>query len=219
VLKSNSDDDYNAVMPLGSARTYVVGSVDTLGEIVVDTVDTATVQPAVDQIIGILSARHHIRDPMKADFTVKAQDEVIATSNHSLFNLGVFVLGAAAASLVVGAVGIANVMLVSVTQRTTEIGVRRAVGARRREIVAQFLIESAVLTGVGGGLGVIIGIGVTLLEAVVVPRFTTEYGIPEVSPIAVSVAFAISVIVGIVAGVYPARRAARVLPIEALRYE
>jgi putative ABC transport system permease protein len=110
-------------------------------------------------------------------------------------------------------------MLVSVTERTNEIGVRRALGARRREITTQFLLESAVLAGMGGICGVIAGVSVTLLAGVVVPRVVPEYGTPQISVAATVLAFTVSVLVGVAAGVYPARRAARIPPIEALRYE
>ena len=114
--------------------------------------------------------------------------------------------------------GIANVMLVSVTERTKEIGVRRAVGARRREITTQFLLESAVLAGMGGICGVIVGTGVTLFAGMVMPR-ATEWGTPQISLTATVLAFTVSVLVGVAAGIYPARRAARIPTIEALRYE
>jgi putative ABC transport system permease protein len=217
VLRPNDDEDSIVLMPAGAARTYVVGG-NSLGQILVSTSSTASVAPAVAEITTILSARHHIADPLRRDFTVDAQNGIIATSNQFFRVLALFVLGAASISLLVGAVGIANVMLVSVTERTREIGIRRVVGARRREIMTQFVIESAVLSGLAGGCGVIIGIAMTLLERVLIPRFTSNYGTPELSVAAMVVAFAVSVGVGVAAGVYPARRAARVAPVDALRY-
>jgi putative ABC transport system permease protein len=219
VLQANGDDDTMALMPLGAARRYVVGNNDKVGKILIDTPNAAAVAPAVQEVTDLLSARHHIADPLKRDFTVESFTELLVENNHWLLLLGIFVIGAAAISLVVGAVGIANVMLVSVTERTNEIGVRRALGARRREITTQFLLESAVLAGMGGICGVIAGVSVTLLAGVVVPRVVPEYGTPQISVAATVLAFTVSVLVGVAAGVYPARRAARIPPIEALRYE
>ena len=218
VLRANDHDDSMALMSLGAARRYVVGDADHVGKILVDTPSTTAVAPAVGEITDLLSARHHIADPLKRDFTVKSFTELIAKDNQTLLYLGIFVVGAAAMSLVVGAVGIANVMLVSVTERTKEIGVRRAVGARRREITTQFLCESVVLAGMGGVCGVIVGVAVTVFAGVVIPRATPEYGTPQVSLTATVLAFTVSVLVGVAAGIYPARRAARIPPIEALRY-
>jgi putative ABC transport system permease protein len=219
VLRANGADDSMVLMPLGAARRYVVGDADNVGKILIDTPSTTAVAPAVREITDLLSARHHIADPLKRDFTVNSFTELLAQDNQRLLYLGIFVVGAAAISLLVGAVGIANVMLVSVTERTKEIGIRRAVGARRREIVTQFLFESAVLAGMGGVCGVIVGIGVTVFAGVVIPRTLPDYGTPEVSLTATILAFTISVLVGVAAGIYPARRAVRIPPIDALRYE
>jgi putative ABC transport system permease protein len=201
VLRANDDDDAMALMPLGAARRYVVGHAGDVGKILIDTPSTAAVAPAVREISDLLSARHHIADPMKRDFTVSSFGWLLDQDNRWLLYLGIFVVGAAGISLVVGAVGIANVMLVSVTERTREIGVRRAVGARRREITTQFLLESTVLAGMGGVCGVLVGVGVTALAGVVIPRATSDYGTPEVSPTATVLAFLVSVLVGVVAGV------------------
>ena len=166
----------------------------------------------------MLTARHHITDPLKRDFTVTAQQSLLSKFHQLLLGVALFVVGAASVSLVVGAVGIANVMLVSVTERTTEIGIRRAVGARRHEITRQFLIESGVLAGMGGLCGVVVGVTMTLLASVVVPLIAPRFGTPQISPSAALLAFIISVLIGVAAGIYPARRAAQLHPIQALRY-
>ena len=219
VLRANDANDAIAVMPLGAARTYVVGGADSVGKIIVDTDSNAAVAPAVTDIITTLSARHHINNPAKRDFTVTAQNTIITTIDRFFVYLGVFIIGAASISLIVGGVGIANVMLVSVAERTKEIGIRRAVGARRREITTQFLLESVVLSGMGGVCGVVVGVVLTVAMAAVSTLFTSSYGTPEISLTAVVLGFGVSVGIGIIAGVYPARRAARITPIDALRYE
>lgn len=220
VLRANKEDDTIALMPLGTARIYVAGGMDAVDDILVNTPGTASVQPAVHEIITLLSARHHISDPLKRDFTVTAQNDLLTKVHELVLAIGVFVLGAAAISLLVGAVGIANVMLVSITERTKEIGIRRAVGARRAEIMKQFVIESTVLAGMGGLCGVVVGVGMTLLAAALIPHLAeVRLSPPQVSLTATVVAFAISVLIGVAAGIYPARRAARLHPIQALRYD
>jgi putative ABC transport system permease protein len=110
-------------------------------------------------------------------------------------------------------------MLVSVTERTREIGIRKAIGARRSAIMKQFLIESTMLAGIGGLIGIIVGVAVVTAGMVVVPRVAPNFGTPDVSLGAIAIAFVISLLIGLVAGGYPANRAAGLRPIEALRYQ
>ena len=119
----------------------------------------------------------------------------------------------------VGGIGVANIMLVSVTERTREIGIRKAIGATRRAILQQFLLESTVLAGLGGTLGVAIGLGLSVAAAAVLPRAVADFPAPVVSPGSVVLALGVSLLIGLVAGGYPANRAARLRPIEALRYQ
>ena len=130
-----------------------------------------------------------------------------------------FITAIAAISLIVGGIGVANIMLVSVTERTREIGIRKAIGAPRRAILYQFLTEAVMLTGLGGVVGVLIGIGVTLGGAVVVPKLVPSFPTPELTAAPVLIAFVVSLGIGLVAGGYPANRAGRMRPIEALRFE
>ena len=129
-------------------------------------------------------------------------------------------LGAIAAiSLVVGGIGIMNIMLVTVTERTREIGIRKAIGARRSDILLQFLIESMFLSGFGGILGILVGTGLSRYLANIGSRFSTSFPPPVVSVPSVLLAFGVSVGIGLFFGIYPANRAAGLNPIEALRYE
>jgi putative ABC transport system permease protein len=125
----------------------------------------------------------------------------------------------AALSLVVGGIGVANIMLVSVTERTREIGIRKAIGARRSAILKQFLIESTILAGLGGVIGILIGVSVTGMAMLILPRVAPTFGTPDISAGAITVAFGLSLLIGLVAGGYPASRAAGLRPIEALRWQ
>jgi putative ABC transport system permease protein len=145
--------------------------------------------------------------------------DLLDKANEFVSMLTVFIAAIAGISLVVGAIGIANIMLVSVTDRTREIGIRKAIGATRRAIMKQFLIESILLAGLGGLAGIGVGVGITWAAREIIPRFEPTFGPPEISPAAIAVAFSVSLFIGLLAGGYPARRASRLQPIEALRFE
>ncbi len=164
---------------------------------------------AAEEAREILTERHG-----EEDFTLITQDEMFKTLESILGMLTIFLSGVAAISLVVGGIGIMNIMLVTVRERTREIGLRKALGARRRDILLQFLIEAVVLSTLGGSIGIAIGAGGPQLLHFFVPQFpaiTTSW--------AILVAFCFSLGVGVVFGVFPARQAARLDPIEALRYD
>jgi putative ABC transport system permease protein len=219
VLKSDGNFDDIALMPLGTARAHLVGGGDTISTMAVKAASVPQVPAAVDQITRILSDRHNIRDTSKRDFEVTALQGQLDQINQFLLFLTLFIIAVAGISLIVGAIGVANIMLVSVTERTREIGIRKAIGAPRSAIMKQFLIESTVLAGLGGLIGVIIGVGITVAGQILIPQLAPDFGAPEISVPAILVAFGVSLAIGVIAGGYPAHRAAKLQPIEALRFQ
>jgi putative ABC transport system permease protein len=206
------DQDDVVIMPYTSAVKRVIGGT-TLRNINVQMADARQIAAAQQQIIGLLRQRHNIRPGRDDDFTVRNQEEIAeaATATSRVMTL---LLGAiAGVSLVVGGIGIMNIMLVSVTERTREIGVRLAVGAHGRDILTQFLIEAVTLSSVGGIIGIIFGIGVSKILSIYAHWPTL------ISISSIAIAFLFSAAVGVFFGFYPAREAARLDPIEALRYE
>jgi ABC-type antimicrobial peptide transport system permease subunit len=171
------------------------------------------IQPAIRQITELLHERHHIRSGQPDDFNIRDMTEVSKALGSTSALMGGLLLCVALISLVVGGVGIMNIMLVSVTERTREIGLRMAVGARGRDILQQFLIEAVMLCLLGGAAGIVVGRGVSLGVSYFL-RWPTELSLP-----AIFVAFLVSAGVGIIFGFYPAWRASKLDPIDALRYE
>jgi len=206
------DQDDIVIMPYTSAMKRVLGGT-TLRNINVQIGDAQQIEAAQQQIISLLRQRHNIRPGRDDDFTVRTQQEIAeaATATSRVMTL---LLGAiAGVSLVVGGIGIMNIMLVSVTERTREIGVRMAVGAHGSDILTQFLIEAVTLSSVGGVIGIICGIGASKILSVYAHWPTL------ISISSIAVAFLFSAAVGVFFGFYPARKAAALDPIEALRYE
>ena len=206
------DQDDVVVMPYTSAMKRVLGGT-TLRAINVQVGNANELNAAQQQIISLLRQRHNIRTGRDDDFTVRTQQE-IADAATATTDVMTGLLGAiAGVSLVVGGIGIMNIMLVSVTERTREIGTRMAVGAHGRDILTQFLIEAISLSSVGGIIGIIVGI----VGAKVISMMKEWPSL--ISPGSIVLAFLVSAAVGIFFGFYPARKAARLDPIEALRYE
>jgi putative ABC transport system permease protein len=176
---------------------------------------TEDVEPVRDGIARVLRTRHHLATGQPDDFQVLIQDEILSQVTKLLSGVTAVVGGIVGIALLVGGIGIMNIMLVSVTERTREIGVRKAVGARRQDILVQFLIEAVTLSLVGGAIGLALGYGIGVLAAHLIPNWP-----PAHVPLwAVALAFGFSALVGIFFGIYPAGKAARLDPIEALRYE
>jgi putative ABC transport system permease protein len=170
---------------------------------------------AKEQITQILRRRHHIAKGTPDDFEVRLQEELKKTVGNILGSVTAVVGAVVGISLLVGGIGIMNIMLVSVTERTREIGVRKAVGARRSDILVQFLVEAVALSCFGGAIGILLGWGLGVLGARMIPDFPPAY----VPPWAIAIGFGFAFIVGVVFGTYPAAKASALDPIEALRYE
>ncbi len=214
-----SRDDV-AVIPLTTARSRVPGlehegelNRRTLDYIIVKFYDSASLEQVKQQITGLLRHRHRLKSDAADDFSIYNPADVLAAQEDSARVFGILLASIASVALIVGGISIMNIMLVSVSERTREIGLRMAVGASRRDIHRQFLIEATVLTVIGGAIGVVIGSA----AAVVVALYS---GWPVlISPWVVILACGFSTAVGLVFGAYPASRAARLDPMAALRYE
>ncbi len=207
----NNQDDI-IFIPLATAQQFLSGN-DYVGTISIQAADQETMASVQEQITQLLMERHNISSSGTADFSIMNQTDIIATAS-SVANTFTILLGSVAAiSLLVGGIGIMNMMLTTVTERTREIGLRKAIGAKRRDINSQFIVEATMLTFVGGIVGIVLGI----LIAWIVKKFA---GISTtVSLSSIILAFGVSAVIGIVFGYYPAKRASRLNPIEALRYE
>jgi putative ABC transport system permease protein len=176
-------------------------------------VSRASVDEAQKQIEALLRQRHRLQTGQDSDFMIRSQQEIAQTADQTSRTLSLLLASAASISLLVGGIGIMNIMLVSVTERTREIGVRMAIGAKGRDILTQFLIEALALSIAGGAIGIALGIGASRILA-----WKARWPI-LLSPAAVVLAFGFSAAIGVFFGFYPARKASRLDPIEALRYE
>lgn len=206
-----SQDDM-IFIPLTSAQRFLVGDAY-VSTINVQAQDAESMTEIQQQITDLLLTRHHISDPTLADFNTMNQADIVATASSVTQTFTVLLAAVAGISLLVGGIGIMNMMLTNVTERTREIGLRKAIGAKRRDISIQFLVEAVMLTFFGGTLGVILGWSVSF--------GVMYFGVLQtsVSTSSILLAFGVSAAIGIIFGYYPAQRAARMNPIEALRYE
>jgi putative ABC transport system permease protein len=209
------DQDDAVFIPFSTAERKVLGTqrLGMVGSIMVSAVSPEAIPEAQRQITTLLRERHRIRRGQNDDFSIRNLADVAATAQSTSQVMNILLASVASVSLLVGGIGIMNIMLVSVTERTREIGLRMAVGAKSRHILTQFLLEAVVLSSIGGLVGVILGVvGAKLVSALA--DWPTI-----VPPDAILLAITFSAAVGIFFGFYPARKAARLDPIQALRYE
>jgi len=207
-----SDQDDVIIAPYTTVMKRLSGQ-NKIGMIIVSAASAEQVSEAQDQIDALLRQRHRIPPGGDADWMMRSQEEIAQANAQQVGLMRNLLLGIAIVSLFVGGIGIMNIMLVSVTERTREIGIRMAIGARGRHVLLQFLFEAVTLSVLGGLIGVLLGIGFSkLIERVF------KWPI-VVSPDAIVVAFVVAATIGIFFGFYPARKASRLDPIDALRYE
>ncbi|KKP34460.1 MAG: hypothetical protein UR23_C0037G0001, partial [Candidatus Roizmanbacteria bacterium GW2011_GWA2_32_13] len=199
-------------VPLTTAQKQIFGR-DNLTSIAVEAKTKEVMVQAQDEIGYLLLNQHKLNSPTDADFTIMSQNDLLNTVSQVTGTLTALLGGIAAISLLVGGIGIMNIMLVTVTERTREIGLRKALGAKKKTIITQFLIESILLTFIGGVIGMIFGITVSFLISKVM---NLAY---VISLSSIALAMGVSSLIGIIFGLYPARKAANLQPIEALRYE
>ncbi len=204
------DADSIVIMPITLVQRSMSGY-GSLSQIQVEATDSKSTQDAMDEVTSIMNTQHKIKTSASADYRVLNQASLLQSSSDSSHTLTVLLAAIAAISLLVGGIGITNIMLVSVTERTREIGIRKAIGAPKSAILSQFLIEATLLSLLGGISGVLLGLGISHFKVLGVQ--------PVVSLSSVLLAFLVSAFVGLLFGGWPANRAASLRPIEALRHE
>ena len=206
------DQDDTILVPLTTLLKKITGQ-DWLQNVMVSAVSREASYTAEQQITSLLRDRHRIRQGQPDDFFVRNQADMAEMADQTQSVMTYLLASIASVSLLVGGIGIMNIMLVSVTERTREIGIRMAIGATETDVQRQFLIEAVVLSLIGGAIGILFGVGSSYVIT------TTLKWAVQISPIAIGIAVIFSMAVGVFFGIYPARKAARLDPIEALRYE
>lgn len=212
-----SSQDDSIFVPLKTGQKILLG-INHLSFARLKVKNPELIPSAISNTKITLRERHNIKDPSKDDFSVRDQASALETITNITNILRYFLLAIGTVSLVVGGIGIMNVMLIAVNQRVREVGLRKAVGARNSEIITQFLIESATISSLGGLIGIILGVILSFLVSIIIQAL--DYYWPFIVSVpSIFVAFGISVLIGILFGIYPARKASKVSPMEALRYE
>ncbi len=214
---SGQDQDDIILLPISTAKQKVLGTnkanAKAVSTLMVQATGAAAMDQAQQEMEVLLRERHRILDGQDDDFTIRNLTEVFAAQESSAQVMSILLGAIASVSLIVGGIGIMNIMLVSVTERTREIGLRQAVGAKTRDILSQFLVEAVTLSLLGGIIGIVIGLAASALISHFAQWST------QVSPLSILMAFVFSALVGVFFGYYPARKAAYLDPIDALRYE
>jgi putative ABC transport system permease protein len=214
---TGQDQDDVILMPISTAKKKVIGvtqaNAQSVGTLLVQSRSPQVMAAAQQEMEGLLRQRHRLQPAQDNDFTIRNMEEIFQAQESSSRVMSILLAAIASVSLIVGGIGIMNIMLVSVTERTREIGLRQAVGAKTKDILTQFLVEAVTLSIMGGILGIIIGTIASKLISYFAQWSTL------VSPAAIAMAFVFSALVGVFFGFYPARKAALLDPIEALRYE
>jgi len=214
---TGQDQDDVILLPISTATQKVLGvnkaNAKAVGSVMVQAINPQAIDQAIQEMDALLRERHRILPGLDDDFSVRNLTEVFAAQESSAQVMAVLLGAIASVSLIVGGIGIMNIMLVSVTERTREIGLRLAVGAKRRDILSQFLVEAVTLSLLGGVIGILVGVA-TSFSISYFADWSTDIGV-----FAVVVSFLFSALVGVFFGYYPARTAAFLNPIEALRYE
>lgn len=212
------DQDSLIFVPLSVAQKQLLG-IDYYNSLLIQAHDAYTIDFVKSRIESVLRQAHRVTDPEKDDFTIRTQEDALSLLGNITSILTVFLTAIAFISLVVGGIGIMNIMLVSVTDRTKEIGLRKAVGATNMDILQQFLWEALILTFIGGFIGIIVGFLFAYLISFVLVRTLATGWVFAMPVSAVILGVCVSTAIGLVFGIYPARKASRKDPIEALRYE
>ena len=214
---SGQDQDDIILLPISTAKEKVLGTnkanAKAVGSLMVQAIGPQAMDQAQQEMEALLRERHRILPGLDDDFTIRNLTEVFAAQETSAQVMSILLGAIASVSLIVGGIGIMNIMLVSVTERTREIGLRQAVGAKTRDILSQFLVEAVTLSLLGGIIGIVVGLAASWLISYFAQWSTV------VSLLSIMMAFVFSALVGVFFGYYPARKAAFLDPIEALRYE
>ncbi len=210
--------DETAMVPYTTAQQYVFG-IKNFHRFLIEAASESAIAQTVRDVTLTLRQSHNIDDPTKDDFFVQTQADLAARFSTITNALTAFLMAVAAISLLVGGIGIMNIMLVSVTERTREIGLRKALGATRSDILLQFLLESVFLTALGGAIGITLGAVLSLLAFAILSQIVSIGWVFTFPISAALLGLGVSALVGVIFGLYPARQAAAKSPIEALRYE